>query len=115
MVRALLAALGGLVIAFLLQGQQQDGDKNLAAIEGHAVNAASGGPIHKAVVRLSVRGANRVMAIVGSTDADGKFHFKRVAPGDYDLSAERNGFLNASLIAQDQQAPAQAPSRPPYM
>jgi hypothetical protein len=55
------------------------------------------------------------MAIVGSTDADGKFHFKRVAPGDYDLSAERNGFLNASLIAQDQQAPAQAPSRPPYM
>ena len=68
MVRALL---GGLAIAFLLLGQQQDGDKNLAAIEGHAVNAASGEPIHKAVVRLSVRGANRVIAIVGSTDADG--------------------------------------------
>jgi len=84
------------VIAFLLQGQPQQGDKNLAAIEGRAVNAASGEPIYKAVVRLSVRGANWVMAIIGSTDADGNFHFKRVAPGEYDLSAESNGFLNAS-------------------
>jgi hypothetical protein len=94
MVWGLLAALGGL--AFLLQGQQQAGDENLAAIEGHAVNAASGEPIHKAVVRLSLRGANRVAAIIGSTDAGGKFHFKGVAPGEYDLSAERNGFLSAS-------------------
>lgn len=94
-IRAVLAALGGLGIAFLLQGQQQDGDKNLAAIEGLAVNAASGEPIHNAVVRLSVRGSNRVMGIIGSTDADGKFHFKSVAPGEYDLSAEKNGFLNA--------------------
>jgi hypothetical protein len=96
MIRALVAALGSFSAALLLHAQAPDDDSGFATLQGRAVNAVTGEPVRKAVVELSERGVTNAQNIVGSTDADGNFRFKHVAPGDYDLSAEKNGFLDVS-------------------
>jgi Carboxypeptidase regulatory-like domain len=94
--RMIRIALASLTLVLPLLAQSPDGEKKFAVIEGHVVNAASGDPIRKAVVRLSEHHADRVKGIVGTTDAEGTFHFKHVAPGEYSLSADKNGFLETS-------------------
>jgi hypothetical protein len=71
----------------------QDDEKAFADVEGRVVNASTGEPMHKALVWLSRRQAKSDVKLIGSTDPEGKFRFKRVRPGDYTLAAQRNGFL----------------------
>jgi hypothetical protein len=96
MIRVPFAALIGLAVACLLPAQQPGNDKDFATLQGRAVNEISGEPIHKGVVRLSVHGADPPRGIVGSTDAEGRFRFKHIAPGRYNLSAEKNGFVDTA-------------------
>jgi hypothetical protein len=82
-----------------------------ASLEGHVVNAVGGEPLRK--VRLSLRmnvaggsqqrqsGQVQVMfvSIAAQTDATGKFVFENVDPGDYQLTARRDGFATETLGA----------------
>ena len=97
MLRVLPAALCILAVSSMLHAQQPDGDRNLAALAGRVVNVATGDPIRKASVRLSLRGG---VETIGTTDADGKFRFKHLLPGEYNLSAEKSGFegSDASIL-----------------
>jgi hypothetical protein len=65
----------------------------LAQIEGQVVNAITGAPLKKAAVLIESDNGRRY---VESTDAAGKFKFEEIEPGEYNLSAERVGFLKSA-------------------
>jgi hypothetical protein len=94
----------------LLAGQQapvvQDRDK--ASLEGQVLNAATGEPLRKARLTLRMNVAQtqtvRQQQTAGTTatitvvsDAAGKFLFPNLDPGDYQLAARRDGFMNTQL------------------
>jgi protocatechuate 3,4-dioxygenase beta subunit len=74
-----------------------------ATIEGTVVRAGTGQPLKGATVTLSRAGAgqNRLMNVAGgvtvTTDANGSFTMTGVDPGDYMLSAERQGFIRSEF------------------
>jgi hypothetical protein len=75
-----------------------------ASLEGHVVNAVGGEPLRK--VRLTMRmnvAANRQGApqpvVSTSTDTAGKFLFENLDPGDYQLTARRDGFAAYTMGA----------------
>jgi hypothetical protein len=61
-----------------------------ARVEGTVVSAITGAPLKKAEVLLQTTD-NRSFA--ASTDAQGKFIFEDLPPGDYGLSVDRVGYL----------------------
>ena len=63
-----------------------------ATIRGHVVAADSGQPLRKAQVRI-VSGELRENRMV-TTDADGKFEFKEVVPGRYNVSASKGSYVS---------------------
>lgn len=81
-----------------------------ATLEGTVIHALTGEPLRRAYVTLRVRagrasGGRRAGAGMAgpagttSTDASGRFVLANVEPGQYVLSAERNGFLRAEYGA----------------
>src|ERR1051326_9228002 len=67
-----------------------------ATIRGHVVAADSGQPLRKAQVRimsLELR-ENRL----ATADGDGKFEFKEVRPGRYNVTDRKSTGLNSSPI-----------------
>lgn len=83
-----------------------------ASLEGHVVGAVGGEPLRK--VRLSLRmnvagGPQQARAgsqvqlmfvsVAAQTDAAGKFVFENLDPGDYQLTARRDGFATETLGA----------------
>ncbi len=85
MIRWLIAA-AVLVTAALAQDTARP-----ASIEGRVLTLA-GDPIRKATVRLEGAGtATRSYRF--SSDAGGRFSLEPVEPGDYQISAERPGYL----------------------
>jgi protocatechuate 3,4-dioxygenase beta subunit len=67
---------------------------DLCTIQGVVVKAGTGEPLHKAVVEAwSSNGKSDSSAAAAVTDAMGRFELKGIAPGRYDLSAQRNGFV----------------------
>jgi len=63
-----------------------------ATIRGHVVAADSGQPLRKAQVRI-VSGELRENRLA-TTDADGKFEFKEVVPGRYNVSASKGSYVS---------------------
>src|SRR5258708_2101110 len=63
-----------------------------ATIRGHVVAADSGQPLRKAQVRI-VSGELRENRLV-TTDVDGKFEFKEVVPGRYNVSASKGSYVS---------------------
>ncbi|MBL8175480.1 MAG: carboxypeptidase regulatory-like domain-containing protein [Bryobacterales bacterium] len=63
-------------------------------LEGLVVHAKTGEPLRKASVTLGVSGGPRGAAPRSvTTEADGRFVFDAVQPGQYNLAAERTGYL----------------------
>src|SRR5947208_10202435 len=95
-----------LAFLFLLQSaasfqQSQNAQPATATIEGFVVRAGTNEPISRArLTILRMTGPNGVALPVGprqsiptvTTDSQGHFIMKDLAPGSYSVTAERNGF-----------------------
>src|SRR5262245_32345774 len=86
--------LGILVLGFIGAGVQQL-PRPTASIQGVVVQTGSLVPVAKAVVRLSRDSASE--PLVATTGVDGRFEFRGVAAGTYDLTAVRSGYLATAL------------------
>ena len=65
--------------------------KGTAAIVGRVTNLETGGPLRRAVIRISsptLPSDRRV-----STNSDGRYEVRDLPAGDYSLKAERGGYL----------------------
>ena len=63
------------------------------AITGH-VKDPQGANLPAATMKL--QGPDRTFSLVTSTDSNGEYSFKNLAPGDYILEAEASGFTLAA-------------------
>ena len=80
--------------------------EDLCTVEGQVLNAITGEPVKKAQISMNGRVARRTAAAFGATsDATGRFVIENVDPGQYNLSAEHNGFVR-------QEYGARGPGRP---
>jgi hypothetical protein len=77
-----------------------------ASIEGTVLQSGTAQPIANAVVELSGAGARSSLVI--STGADGKFEFRNLAAGPYNLKVSRNGYLENSRGRSISVTPGQA-------
>jgi Carboxypeptidase regulatory-like domain len=73
--------------ALLAIGQTPD---EKCRVEGTVLNAITGQPVRKAHIFLTPSGARPLIAM---TDSQGKYAFTDVAPGDYRLMAQREGYM----------------------
>jgi protocatechuate 3,4-dioxygenase beta subunit len=80
-----------LLIALLLS-QSLPVAQQTGSIEGFVIEAGSGKPIVKAQVSLS-RSGTRGEALSATTNSGGRFLFTNVFPGQYRLTATRNGYV----------------------
>lgn len=88
------------------EAQAQLKPEEAAAIEGQVVNAATGEPLKRATVTLrrvssSSSAPDAPRGYTATTDASGRFAIAGVAPGEYRLSARRNGFVDADYGSRD--------------
>jgi protocatechuate 3,4-dioxygenase beta subunit len=90
------------MLATLVLGSGQatpSDEQKSAVVEGRAVNAITGEPVRKATIHLEPKRQKEPSAFIGRTDGNGKFRFKQVPPGEYELIAQKNGYLDASYGA----------------
>jgi protocatechuate 3,4-dioxygenase beta subunit len=86
-------------VSFLLVYPPQKADApapspaNLCTVQGVVVRLDTGEPLRKARVQLWSQGNLDDQGMIAITDAAGRFELKGIAPGQYELSAERNGYL----------------------
>ena len=109
----LLMAISALLIPALASAQapaqtaQQEQEK--CVLTGRVTNALTGEPVKKADVHLEYANRKKSMSgprgYGGLADADGRFRFEGVEPGEYSLTAERPGYLHSSYGSK---APNQA-------
>jgi hypothetical protein len=92
-----------LLLPFAALAQDPPGLPAKASLEGQVVNAVGGEPLRKATLTLRINvaatprpsqpgAAVQAQFIATTTDAEGKFLFKEVDPGDYTLTVRRAGF-----------------------
>jgi Carboxypeptidase regulatory-like domain len=62
-------------------------------VEGRVLNSANGEPVGKVIVVLGTRSGAKGTSYVAKTDAGGRFAVEAVEPGEYTISAERQGFM----------------------
>ena len=74
-------------------------EQKFAVLEGRALDAITGEPVRKAAVQLEPNRQREAGALVGITNGNGKFRFKQVPPGEYELTGRRIGYLNGSYGA----------------
>src|SRR5215831_1398178 len=104
-----------LLLPFAALCQEPANPPAKATLEGQVVNAVGGEPLRK--VRLSLRlnvaarseprravqsQAPTNLTISVQSDAAGKFVFESIEPGDYQLTARRDGFQNEVMGALSQ-------------
>lgn len=92
----MLAFVPALALAQSSQ-QQTTQPKEKCVVTGRVTNALTGEPIKKAEVHLDFANRQNPMSAPqgygGMADADGRFRFEGVEPGEYSLRADRLGFL----------------------
>jgi sarcosine oxidase gamma subunit len=102
---AISLAVALLLVLFALRvsaGKQRsapsssDDDKQTASVEGTVVCAGTDEPLGKARVTLSNKDDKDRNSRVAVTGTDGKFMFKGVAPGSYDLNVYHDGYIPRS-------------------
>ncbi len=69
-------------------------------MEGVVLQSQTGAPLPGAAVLLAPTGVERQAGYGAVSDAEGKFRFDKVPPGNYRLSAERRGFLRQQYGAK---------------
>jgi iron complex outermembrane receptor protein len=87
------AVLVSLLVALAIAGAVQAQTDNSATISGH-VKDPQNANVPGATVTLY--GRDRSFSLITSTDANGAYSFKHLAPGEYLVEAEANGFAVAS-------------------
>jgi protocatechuate 3,4-dioxygenase beta subunit len=74
-----------------------------AVIRGRVVVAGTGEPVRRAFVNLMGRGVNLRRST--STDEQGRFEFRELPKGEFQLSASKSGFVNVQLGQRGPQEP----------
>jgi protocatechuate 3,4-dioxygenase beta subunit len=91
------------------QAPVQTAQREKCVVTGRVTNALTGEPVKKADVHLDYTNQKMRMSgpqgYGGQADADGRFRFEAVEPGEYSLTADRPGFLRSSYGSR---APNQA-------
>jgi len=64
-----------------------------ASVIGYVLQIGTGAPISKATVTLSPFNGGTSASYTATTSTDGRFSFQNINPGEYRLSATRNGFV----------------------
>ena len=94
------------LIAFLFTAsvaasQTQLKPEDLCRLDGVVINSATGEPVAKAQILLS-RIDRQERPYSSTADAEGKFVFMGIEPGQYRMSATRNGFVRGSYGGRGQ-------------
>lgn len=67
--------------------------KTAGRVEGKVLNSANREPVGKVTVVLGTRNGAKGISYVAQTDASGRFAVEAVEPGEYTISADRQGFI----------------------
>jgi hypothetical protein len=70
------------------------------SISGYVVKMGTGEPVSKATVMLSAFNGGRAQSYSATTATNGQFSFQNVEPGQYRLSATRNGYVRTEFGAR---------------
>ena len=82
-----------LLAAGLLLAQQVAAQQPRTSVQGTVVNSVNGEPVRKATVILRSHDEAQGISYADETDANGHFTIDDVQPGEYAISAQRQGFL----------------------
>src|SRR5262245_45830341 len=74
-----------------LQQSQQTRPQDRGSITGYIVKMGAGDPVSKSAVTISAFNSGRNQSYTATTTANGQFSFQNLEPGQYRLSATRNG------------------------
>jgi hypothetical protein len=86
--------LAVLIVAASTDAPQRDAGpalKSTAAIVGRVTNLETGGPLQRAVIRITSPALPSERRV--STNADGRYEVRDLPAGEYSLKAERGGYL----------------------
>jgi hypothetical protein len=84
-------------LACTLGAQQPAAEnKQLAVLEGIVLHGITKEPVRKAHVTLELSGRTHNSALVATTDESGRFRFSDIEEGEYELTAAKTGFLDAT-------------------
>jgi protocatechuate 3,4-dioxygenase beta subunit len=102
---AVLLVLNAIVQAQQAGSQGPQSKTEKATLEGRVVSGATGEPIVRAmvVVRPRVQSndpENQPAGFEMETDEGGTFHFEKLDPGKYDLTARKSGYLRTNYGAR---------------
>src|SRR6187551_3074937 len=82
------------------QPKPESDPKKLGSIEGKVIDATTGAPVAKAILRATAIAAGAGVSMAGpppsltaTTDAEGKFSFTALEAGNYFLLGERAGYV----------------------
>ena len=81
------------LVALPTFAQKPVAEQKPARVEGRAIHSLTSEPLRKVNVTLTPTGRGGGVARQLSTDVEGRFTFDGIAPGSYQISAERTGFL----------------------
>jgi 5-hydroxyisourate hydrolase-like protein (transthyretin family) len=76
-----------------------------ASISGYVLNMGTGEPLAKVTVTLSPFNGGTSRSFTASTTSGGQFTFQSIDPGQYRLSATRNGFIKMEYGARRPRQP----------
>src|SRR5262245_11941116 len=87
------------------QQQQQARPQDRGSIAGYVVKMGTGEPLSKAVVTISAYNSGRNQTYTATTTTAGQFAFQNLEPGQYKLSASRNGYVRMEYGARSPNRP----------
>src|SRR5437667_11963248 len=94
-----------LLALLLIQPQQQTRPQDRGSIAGYVVKMGTAEPISKAIVTIAQVNAGRGQSFTATTTAGGQFAFQSLEPGQYRLSASRNGYVRMEYGARSPNRP----------
>jgi len=84
----------GILTAILIALLSQQPRPAVASVRGVVLAVGTSQPVAKAVVQLRTGASSEPLTV--TTGVDGRFEFRNVVPGSYQLTASRSGYLNTS-------------------
>ena len=87
------------------QQQQQTRPQDRGSVTGYIVKMGTGEPVSKATVTISAFNGGRAQSFTATTGSTGQFSFQNLDPGQYRLSATRNGYVRMEYGARSPNRP----------